>query len=63
MKKHLKVVETEYDELINLFEKIEKNLEKDFGKMCPDFEPFCVQCKFWNKFNEFKSWTFEEFLK
>lgn len=57
-----KFVKTEYDELDELFEKIEKDLEKEFGKMCPDFEPLCVQCKFWNKFNNFKSWVFKEFL-
>lgn len=61
-KEKITYADSKYDELIELFEKVEKIFEKDFGKMCPEFEPLCSQCNFWNKFNTFKNKTFEDFL-
>lgn len=49
----------DYEELEKVFEKVEKIFEKEYGKRCPEFEPLCVQCKFWQDFNTFKQRTFE----
>jgi len=65
VKKDLKVkktkkVKTDYEELEEIFVKIEKSFEKWFGKMCPSFEPLCPQCSFWLDFNIFKRKIFKE---
>ena len=43
-----------YDELQEMFGKAEKIFEEEFGKRCPDYNPLCVQCNFWQDFNNFK---------
>ena len=50
---------SDYEKLEDLFEKVEKLFEKEYGKRCPDFEPLCVQCIFWQSFNNFKREIFE----
>ncbi|MEK6881150.1 MAG: hypothetical protein AABY22_16135 [Nanoarchaeota archaeon] len=59
MKKAKKKEKSDYEELEDLFEKVEKIFEKEWGTRCPDFEPFCAQCSFWQDFNNFKRETFE----
>jgi len=53
---------TEYDELEEMFDKVQKIFEKEFGIQCPDFEPLCPQCEFWLFFNDFKHRVFRRFL-
>lgn len=58
-----KIKKTDYDkyyeELENIFEKVEKIFKKQFGTRCSSFEPLCVQCSFWQDFNNFKRETFK----
>jgi len=39
--------------------KLEKQIEKEFGKRCDSFEPTCHLCKVWKKFDSLR----EELLK
>jgi len=55
----MKTQTNEYEELEELFERVEKIFEKEYGKRCSDFEPLCIQCSFWQDFNNFKRKTFE----
>ena len=50
----------EYDELIK---KMDKIFEKEFGKMCPDFEPTCIQCVAHLIYNKFKKDLYDAFVK
>lgn len=49
----------DHEELENLFEKVEELFEKEYGTRCPNFEPLCVQCGFWQDFNNFKRKIFD----
>lgn len=53
---------SEYEDLEKLFKKIEnlKEFKNWFGTDCPDFNPSCANCKFWNKWNKLKIELFEE---
>lgn len=53
-------IEESYQILIDKFDKI---FEKDFGKMCPDFEPACVQCTAHLIYNTFKKRLYDELVK
>lgn len=53
-------MEEEFEKLIK---KIDKIFEKEFGKMCPDFNPNCVQCRTNLIYNNFKKELYEEFVK
>ncbi len=46
-----------------MFEKIDKIIEKQFGKMCPEFEKDCIQCKVHLAYNEFKNRIWQEHVK
>lgn len=46
-----------------IIERMDKLFEKEFGKMCPEFEPGCVQCKANLIYNKFKQELFDEFVK
>lgn len=46
-----------------LFMKIDKIFEKEFGKMCPEFEPNCFQCKAHLIYNNFKKDLYDTFVK
>lgn len=48
-----------YYKLINKFDKIFQN---DFGKMCPDFESGCAQCRAHLIYNKFKKDLYDEFI-
>ncbi len=37
-----------------MFKQLDKVVEKQWGKMCPQFEPDCVQCRFHLTYNKFK---------
>lgn len=53
-------IETDYN---NLIKKMDKLFQKDFGKMCPDFEPRCMQCTAHLIYNNFKRNLFKAFVK
>lgn len=53
-------IEDNYQLLIDKFDKIFK---KEFGKMCPDFEPACVQCTAHLIYNNFKKNLYKELVK
>lgn len=38
---------------------LKKEIEKEFGKKCKDYNPFCANCILWNAFETIK----EEFSK
>jgi len=52
--------EQEYEKFIK---KLDKIFEKEFGKMCPDFEPSCFKCRINLTYNQFKKNLFEEFVQ
>lgn len=42
-----------------LIMKMDKIFEKEFGKMCPEFESACVQCRAHLIYNNFKKELYE----
>lgn len=46
-----------------MFNKMDKIFNEYFGKMCPDFNPDCIQCKMNLVYNNFKKQIWEEFIK
>lgn len=58
----MKKTKTEYEKLEEIFEKIPKIPEDEFGTPCPVFESLCASCKFWLLFNEYKNKIFRRFL-
>lgn len=52
----------EYEDLEKLFDKIEnlKKFQEWFGKPCPEFQPLCWNCDFWNKWEKFKLDIFKD---
>ena len=60
----IKQVKTDYDELTELFEKIEnlKEFKEWFGTPCPEFEPRCANCEFWTIWNKLKLDVFKNNL-
>lgn len=66
MKKQIKKLEEDtYEELEEVFKKIEnsKVFKIWFGEPCPDFNPLCFGCKFWTLWNKFKLDIFEDLCK
>ncbi len=53
-------IETTYEKLV---EKLDKIFEKEFGKMCPDFNVNCAQCRANLIYNNFKKELHDEFVK
>jgi hypothetical protein len=53
---------SEMDKLEEMFDRVKKIFEKEFGIQCPNFEPLCLQCEFWLYFNEWKHKVFRRFL-
>jgi len=45
----------------NLIKKFDVLIKKEFGKMCSDFEPLCVQCRVHLIYNNFKNKLCKEF--
>jgi len=52
-------IKTEYE---NLIKKLDKIFEKEFGKMCPDFDADCIQCRLNLIYNNFKKELSDEFV-
>jgi hypothetical protein len=69
MKKKIKIKQsrTIQEEIENNYyktiEKMDKVFEKEFGKMCPDFNPTCVQCLVHHTYNNFKKELYYTFIK
>ena len=62
--RHIGINNEETEENFNkLTKSIDKIFENEFGKMCPDFEPGCFQCKANLIYNKFKKELFDEFVK
>ncbi|MBM3234354.1 hypothetical protein FJZ19_04660 [Candidatus Pacearchaeota archaeon] len=59
-KKIQEEIEQDFEKFIK---RIDKIFEKEFGKMCPDFEPSCIQCRANLIYNQFKKNLFEEFIQ
>ncbi len=56
-----KSIDDEIKERTNrMFQKIDKIIEKEWGKMCPDFELDCVQCRVHLIYNNFKDKIWQE---
>ena len=53
-------IEENYRRLIKNMNKL---FEKEFGKMCPDFEPGCIQCRANLIYNNFKKELYDAFVK
>lgn len=55
----------EFEELEELFTKIEnlKGFKEWFGKPCPEFQPLCANCDFWNTWQRFKQDRFKEIFQ
>lgn len=51
------------DDYYKLIKKIDAIFEKEFGKMCPEFEAGCVQCKANLIYNKFKQDLYDTFVK
>ena len=62
-KKTISIDEEIRNDLGNIFKKFDKALEKYIGKMCPDFDPNCIQCRLNLIYNKFKKDFFDEMLK
>ena len=63
-KKNNKNIQEEIEkEYLDLTKKMDKLFEKPFGKMCPDFEPGCAQCRANLIYNNFKKELFDTFVK
>lgn len=64
MKKQKRTIQQETEEdYEKLIKKLDKIFEKEFGKMCSDFEPSCPQCKVHLIYNKFKKDLFDEIVK
>ena len=50
-------------DLKKIFKKFDNELEKYIGKMCPEFDPNCSQCRLNLIYNKFKIEFFDEMLK
>jgi hypothetical protein len=63
-KKKSKKEKSDYGKLNDLFNKIENlpEFKEWFGKPCPDFEPLCANCQFWNNWNKFKIYIYTKLL-
>jgi len=61
MKKPIKKEKNDYSDLENLFNEIERTpkFKRWFGTPCPEFQPLCANCDFWNKWNRFKQDIFK----
>ena len=46
-----------------LFEKIDKILEKEWGKICPEFELDCIQCRVHLAYNKFKDEVWQKHVR
>ncbi len=46
-----------------IFKKMDKLMEDYYGKMCPEFEKDCCQCRANLIYNNFKSRMWEELVK
>jgi hypothetical protein len=53
-------IEENYRKLIK---NIDKLFEKEFGKMCPDFDCECIQCRVHLIYNNFKKELWNTFVK
>lgn len=53
-------IEDDYEKLMK---EMDKAFKKQFGKMCPDFEPGCMQCTAHLIYNNFKRQLWEAFVK
>lgn len=65
MKKNKKMtiqeeIERDYTQL---FKDMDKIFKRQFGKMCPDFEPGCKQCEAHLIYNKFKQDLYGAFVK
>jgi len=52
-------IKEEYEELVKKFDKIFKEY---FGKMCPEFQQNCFQCRINLIYNKFKKELFDEYV-
>lgn len=51
------------DSYYKTIEKMDKDFEKEFGKMCPDFNPACAGCLVHHIYNNFKKELYDSFVK
>ena len=51
------------DDYLKLIKKMDIIFEKEFGKMCPEFEPGCAQCEAHLIYNKFKQEIYNRFVK
>ena len=51
------------DNYRNLIKNMDKLFEKEFGKMCPDFNCVCIQCAAHLIYNNFKKELWTTFVK
>lgn len=64
MKKKEKNLRDEMEEdYQKMFKVMDKVFEKEFGKMCPEFEPACIQCEAHLIYNKFKKEIWDRFVK
>ncbi|KKN07402.1 hypothetical protein LCGC14_1067270 [marine sediment metagenome] len=63
MKKDKNIDQEIRNDLERIFRKFDKELEKYIGKMCPEFNPECSQCRLNLIYNKFKKETYDEMLK
>jgi hypothetical protein len=62
-KKKKTIQEEIEDDFYKLTKEMDKVFEKQFGKMCPEFEPGCMQCVAHLIYNNFKQNLYEAFVK
>jgi len=61
MNKQSNIQEDITKDLEKLFKKFDKDFYEYFGKMCPEFNVECIQCKLNLIYNNFKKELWEEF--
>jgi hypothetical protein len=63
-KKKTKTIQEEIeDDYYKLTKEMDKVFAKQFGKMCPEFEPGCKQCEAHLIYNKFKQDLYQAFVK
>jgi hypothetical protein len=63
IKKQIPIQEEIEKDYYRLIMNIDKIFLKEFGKMCPDFEPGCVQCRAHLIYNKFKQELYDGLVK